>query len=100
GDGLAMAPYSREPRRINAVFTATENHVGAAARYDTETPHFDGDDGMRGETFQDSVGIGYYRIDLHPSTGGKNYIDIASLPFQIPLVSLIPVKTEKLIPDF
>ena len=27
-DGLAMAPYFRESRRIKAVFTVTENHVG------------------------------------------------------------------------
>jgi len=33
------------------------------------------------ETFPDSVGVGSYRIDLHPSTGGVNYIDISSLPF-------------------
>src|SRR5205823_4373248 len=32
-DGLAMAPYIRESRRIRAVFTVTEKHVGAAARY-------------------------------------------------------------------
>ena len=36
------------------------------------------------ETFPDSVGIGCYRIDLHPSTGERPS-DISSLPFQIPL---------------
>src|SRR5262249_23502287 len=30
--GLAMAPYVREPRRIQAMFTVTENHVGTDAR--------------------------------------------------------------------
>jgi hypothetical protein len=49
------------------------------------------------EQFADSVGIGYYRIDLHPSTGQRNYIDIESLPFQIPLGSLIPVRTANLL---
>ncbi len=38
--------------------------------------------------YRDSVGVGSYRIDLHPSTGGDNYIDISSLPFQIPLGAL------------
>lgn len=48
--------------------------------------------------FTDSVGIGYYRIDLHPSTGLRNYIDIPSWPFQIPLGALIPVRMENLLP--
>ena len=49
------------------------------------------------ETFRDSVGVGSYRIDLHPSTGGDNYIDVSSLPFQIPLGALIPVRVENLL---
>ena len=32
------------------------------------------------------------------STGGDNYIDISSLPFQIPLGALIPVRVENLMP--
>src|SRR5437870_13733046 len=50
------------------------------------------------ERFPDSVGIGSYRIDLHPSSGGNNYIDVSSLPFQIPLGALIPWRIENLIP--
>ena len=53
---------------------------------------------LSAEIFQDSVGIGCYRIDLHPSAGGRNYIDISSLPFQIPLGALIPRRMENLIP--
>ena len=53
---------------------------------------------MSAETFPDSVGVGSYRIDLHPSTGGDNYIDISSLPFQIPLGALIPRRVENLLP--
>jgi hypothetical protein len=86
-DGLAKAPYIRESRRIRARFTATEHHVGKEAR-----------DSDRAEVFADSVGVGSYRIDLHPSTGGDNYIDIASLPFQIPLGALIPERVENLLP--
>jgi hypothetical protein len=86
-DGLAKAPYIREARRLRARFTVTERHIGAQAR------------GLpTAERFPDSVGIGYYRIDLHPSTGGDNYIDIASLPFQIPLGALIPVRLRNLLP--
>ena len=50
------------------------------------------------EEFKDSVGVGSYRIDLHPSSGGDNYIDVSSLPFQIPLGALIPKRVENLIP--
>ncbi|MCL5274098.1 MAG: FAD-dependent oxidoreductase [Chloroflexi bacterium] len=86
-DGLAMYPYIRESRRIKAVFTVLEQHVGTEARGGKDAEHF-----------ADSVGIGSYRIDLHPSTGRVNYIDISSLPFQIPLGALLPVRVENLLP--
>ena len=44
------------------------------------------------------MGVGSYRIDLHPRTGGFNYIDISSLPFQIPLGALIPRRIKNLLP--
>jgi hypothetical protein len=87
-DGLAKAPYIRESRRIKAVFTVTENHVGADARKPEKTA----------ATFDNSVGVGFYRIDLHPTTAGNNYLDIASLRFQIPLGALLPVRMENLLP--
>jgi glycine/D-amino acid oxidase-like deaminating enzyme len=87
-DGLAMAPYIRESRRIRAVFTVTENHVGVEARQGK----------TEAERFEDSVGVGCYRIDLHPSAGGVNYIDISSLPFRIPLGALLPVRVKNLLP--
>ena len=86
-DGLAKAPYLRESRRIRARFTVTEAHVGAAMRNAPTAAHF-----------PDSIGIGYYRIDLHPSTGGDNYIDFDSLPFEIPLGACIPVRMQNLLP--
>jgi len=93
-DGLAKYPYIRESRRIQAEFTVLEQHVGLDARLAvTGQPR----EKVRAEHFADSVGIGSYRIDLHPSTGGDNYIDIASLPFEIPLGALIPQRVENLI---
>ena len=102
GDGLAKYPYIRESRRIKALFTVTENHVGVEARGGRTFNYGDaqkvGNDPKLGaEPFADSVGIGCYRIDLHMSTGGDNYIDVASLPFQIPLGALIPQRTENLL---
>jgi hypothetical protein len=86
-DGFAMAPYIREARRIKAEYTVVEDDVSLAIR------------GERGaKTYADSVGIGMYRIDLHPSTGGDNYIDVGSCPYQIPLGALLPVRVRNLLP--
>ena len=86
-DGLAKEVYIRESRRIRALFTITEGHIGRE---------------MRGaeagsEIFPDSVGIGYYRIDLHPSTSGRNYVDIDCFPFQIPLGALIAADADNFV---
>ena len=94
-DGLAKAPYIRESRRIAAEFTVLEQHVGTEARSRLlNVPP----ENVAAEAFPDSVGVGSYRIDLHMSTGGDNYIDISSLPFQIPLGALIPRRLENLLP--
>jgi hypothetical protein len=92
-DGLAKAPYIRESRRIEAEFTVLEQHVGTETRRKMLKTH-----DVQAEPFADSVGVGSYRIDLHPSTGGDNYIDISSLPFQVPLGALIPRRVENLLP--
>lgn len=85
---MAQQVYVRESRRIKARFTVLEQHVSAACRPNKTLA----------ERFVDSVGVGHYRIDLHPSTGGDNYIDIETLPFQIPLGALIPVRMRNLLP--
>ncbi|MFC0532029.1 FAD-dependent oxidoreductase [Phytohabitans kaempferiae] len=86
-DGLAESIYHRESRRIVAEQTIREQDVSLAIR---------GDAGAT--SYPDSVGLGMYRIDLHPSTGGDPYIDIASCPFEIPLGALIPVRLDNLLP--
>ena len=91
GDGMAKYPYIREARRIKALFTILEEHVGKENRKQAS-----GKD--RAADFFDSVGIGYYPIDLHPSTKGNNSIDVPALPFQIPLGALIPQRMENLLP--
>lgn len=88
-DGFAMAPYIRESRRICALRTVTEAHVG------TEMRSIEGFD--TAAELSDTVGIGSYRIDLHPTPSGRNYVDISSLPFQIPLGALIPIRMRNLI---
>ncbi len=94
-DGLAKYPYIRESRRIQAEFTVVEEHVGTEARMKKTGKSREE---VTAEPFPDSVGVGSYRIDLHPSSGGDNYVDVSSLPFQIPLGALIPKRMENLIP--
>jgi hypothetical protein len=86
-DGLAKSAYVRESRRIRAVTTVTEHDVSLDLL---------GPTGRRRHA--DSVGIGAYRIDLHPSTGGDDYIDISSVPFEIPLGALLPRRVTNLLP--
>lgn len=86
-DGLAKMPYVRESRRIKAEFTILEQHVSAAVRPNE----------IYAEKFFDSVGVGFYRIDLHPTVAGDNYVDVEALPFQIPLGALIPKRIENLL---
>lgn len=86
-DGLAMAPYIRESRRIRAEYTVVEGDLSVEVRGHG-----------RPATFPDTVGVGMYRIDLHPTTGGDNYIDVASAPFEIPLGAMIPVRLDNLLP--
>ncbi len=94
-DGLAMYPYIRESRRIQAEFTVLEQHVGVDAMVQLTGRKREE---LSAEPFADSVGVGSYRIDLHPSSGGDNYIDVSSLPFQIPLGALLPKRVENLLP--
>ncbi len=94
-DGLAKYAYIRESRRIKAEFTVLEQHVGTETRMKSTGRNLDE---VRAAPFPDSVGVGSYRIDLHPSTSGRNSIDISSLPFEIPLGALLPQRVENLLP--
>ena len=93
-DGMAKYPYIREARRIKAEFTVLEEHVGAENRKLVAGEEA----GKRAADFFDSVGVGYYHIDLHPSSRGNNYIDFPSLPFEIPLGALLPQRMNNLLP--
>ena len=86
-DGLAKSAYIRESRRVRALYTVTEQDVSHEIRGSRGAVHYD-----------DSVGVGSYRIDLHPSTGGDDYIDIPNCPFEIPLRALVPQRTANLLP--
>lgn len=94
-DGLAKYPYIRESRRILAEYTIPEQDIFLEDRMEITGKSREE---ASAKSYHDSVGIGYYALDLHPSTGGDNYIDMASVPFQIPLGAMIPVRMDNLIP--
>ncbi|QDT89250.1 FAD-dependent oxidoreductase [Gimesia algae] len=94
-DGLAKYPYIRESRRIRAETTIKEQDLTHSERLKALGKDHKP---LLAKPFPDTVGIGYYHLDLHPSSGGDNYIDMGSVPFQIPLGAMIPERVENLIP--
>ena len=93
-DGLAKYPYVRESRRIKALTTIVESDCGKENRALVLGKK---ESQVQAKRYHDSVGVGHYQIDLHPSTGGDNYIDFAALPFELPLGALIPQRVSNLI---
>lgn len=78
-DGLSKFPYIRESRRIRALRTVTEEDVSAKYNH-----------GLRAAHFSDSVGIGWYPIDIHRSSPDEIGTSTRTKPFQIPLGALLP----------
>ena len=84
-DGCAKAPYIRESRRIVALRTVTEGDVSA-------------DKNAGPKFFEDSVGVGHYSIDFHFTTKSGETFNRATVPFEIPLSALIPVRVKNVLP--
>ncbi len=85
-DGLSKMPYIRESRRIVALKTIIEQEVSA---------HHQG--GPRAAHFADSVGIGWYPIDIHRSGPDDVGASCRTKPFQISLGALLPLRITNLI---
>jgi FAD-dependent oxidoreductase family protein len=85
-DGLSKHPYIREARRIKAKKTIVEQEV--SERYQR---------GARAAAFADSVGVGWYPIDIHRSGPDDVGASCRTRPFQIPLGALLPVRIANLI---
>lgn len=84
--GLAIAPYIRESRRIIGLHRIIEQDISA--------------EGMQNVTptdYPDTVGIGWYSIDLHPCVGDPGTMYAPTRPFQIPLGALIPGECDNLL---
>jgi len=85
-DGLAKHPYIREARRIVALATVREQDVAAHAQ-----------PGPRAAHCADSVGIGWYPIDIHRAGADDVGLSCRTRPFQIPLGALLPARVVNLI---
>jgi len=85
-DGCSKYPYIRESRRVRAHQTIGESDIVASTN-----------SGARARAFSDSVGIGFYPVDIHghqeiPGAGQE------TKPFQIPLGALIPKQETNVLP--
>jgi len=86
-DGLSRHPYIRESRRlIPARDRVIEQDI--VAEYQS---------GPRARWYDDSVGTGFYMVDIHPCGANERGRMMMPKPFQIPLRSLIPQKVANLI---
>jgi hypothetical protein len=85
-DGLSKHPYIRESRRIKALKTIVEQEVSAHHQA-----------GPTAAAFPDSVGVGWYPIDIHRSGDDDVGASCRTKPFQIPLGALIPIRMKNLL---
>jgi len=85
-DGLSKHPYIRESRRIKARKTIIEQEVSA---HHQAGPH--------AAQFADSVGVGWYPIDIHRSGPDDVGASCRTKPFQIPLGALLPARVANLV---
>jgi hypothetical protein len=76
-DGLSKYPYVRESRRMVAAGRVIEQDI-------VDQP------GPRARWFDDSVGIGFYMVDIHPCGANERGRMMMPQPFQIPLSALMP----------
>ena len=78
-DGLSRFPYVREARRLRARERVVEQDI--VAEYQK---------GPRARWFADSVGTGFYMVDIHPCGANERGRMMMPKPFQIPMGALVP----------
>ena len=78
-DGMSKYPYIRESRRMLARERVTEQDI--IEDYQT---------GPRARWFADSVGVGFYMVDIHPCGANERGRMRMPKPFQIPMSALLP----------
>jgi hypothetical protein len=78
-DGLSKYPYIRESMRIVARGTVVEQDI--AEKFQP---------GPRSRWLGDSIGIGFYMVDIHPCGANERGEMTMPRPFQIPMSALLP----------
>jgi hypothetical protein len=86
-DGFSKYPYVREARRLIARGRVVEQDIVEEAQ-----------PGPRARWFTDSVGIGFYMVDIHPCGANEPGRMMMPRPFQIPMSALLPRATVNFLP--
>jgi hypothetical protein len=86
-DGMSKYPYIRESRRMLAKTRVTEQDIVE-----------DYQSGPRARWFTDSVGVGFYMVDIHPCGANERGRMRMPKPFQMPLGALEPREPVNFLP--
>jgi hypothetical protein len=77
-DGLSKYPYIRESRRLRAPTRVVLHDIVAEQQA-----------GSRARWFDDSVGTGFYMVDIHPCGANERGRMMMPKPFQVPMGALV-----------
>jgi hypothetical protein len=86
-DGLSKYPYIRESRRMVARGRVAEQDI---------VDEYQG--GPRAHWYADSVGTGFYMVDIHPCGANEHGRMRMPKPFQIPMSALLPREPVNFLP--
>lgn len=81
-DGFSKYPYIRESRRMLAEGRVVEQDI--VDEYQK---------GPRARAFGDSIGTGFYMVDIHPCGANERGRMMMPRPFQVPMSALLPRET-------
>lgn len=86
-DGFAQQVYVRESRRIIGLETLTQNDIAVRFENDNEPAQC-----------ANSVGIGLYNMDIHPTCESQSGCDTKVRPFELPLGIFIAQEVDNVLP--
>jgi hypothetical protein len=86
-DGMSKYPYIRESRRMIARGKVTEQDIVDEFQK-----------GPRARQYPDSVGTGFYMVDIHPCGANEHGRMRMPKPFQIPMSALLPREPVNFLP--